>query len=192
MERERWLELYHLARKLSVGWPFGNRYNAALIVGVLLWAALHDRPISWACQATHWPAELRMDKLPSQSTMSRRLRGLPVLLLLQLLETALKNGAVKSASSAEPLKIIDAKPLVIGSYAKDPDAHWGRAAGCFAKGYKFYAVWGLGSGARGMADRTDERERGAGRQTAYSETERRGPTAWRCPVRLQSTLRSGA
>lgn len=143
MERERWLGLYQLACELSRSWRFGHRYNVACIVGVFLWAVLHDRPVSWACRAENWPQDLRFGRLPSQSTMSRRLRTKAVQDLLKLMENALKI-ATSPRPEPEPVQIIDAKPLPIGSYSKDADARWGRACGTMAKGYKLYAVWGAG------------------------------------------------
>lgn len=141
MERERWLGLYQLACESSRGWAFGHRYSVACIVGVYLWAVVHDRPTSWACQTMNWPADLHFGRLPSQSTMSRRLRSQAVKELLKLMEHALKN-ATSPPPSAESTMVIDAKPLPIGSYSKDADAAWGRGAGGMAKGYKLYAVWG--------------------------------------------------
>jgi len=142
MERERWLLLYTQACALSRSWKDGQRYSAACIVGVFLWAVVHDRPVSWACQQAHWPQELHFGRLPSQATMSRRLRSGPVIKLLHLLEQALA-AAPSPASQAEPrLQVIDAKPLPVGGYSKDPDARWGRACGGGARGYKFFAIWG--------------------------------------------------
>jgi hypothetical protein len=141
MERERWMGLYQLACESSRSWRFGHRYSVACIVGVYLWAVLHDRPVSWSCQAANWPPELRGGRLPSQATMSRRLRTKAVQELLKLMENALRI-ATSPPPEPEPVQVIDAKPLPIGSYSKDPDARWGRAAGTMAKGYKLYAVWG--------------------------------------------------
>ena len=73
--------------------------------------------------------------------MSRRLRTKAVKELLKLMENALKI-ATSLPPEPEPAMVIDAKPLPIGSYSKDPDAKWGRSAGGLAKGYKLYAVWG--------------------------------------------------
>lgn len=141
MERERWLGLYQLACELSRSWRYGHRYSVACIVGVFFWAVLHDRPVSWACEARNWPLEPGFRRLPSQSTMSRRIRTKAVQELLKLMEHALKT-ATSAPPEPEPVKIIDAKPLPIGSYSKDPDARWGRAAGAMGRGYKLYAVWG--------------------------------------------------
>jgi hypothetical protein len=141
MERERWVGLYQLACEWSRGWGFGHRYSVACIVGVYLWAVVHDRPTSWACQAINWPNDLHFGRLPSQSTMSRRLCTKAVQELLKLMENALKI-ATSPPPEPELEVVIDAKPLPIGSYSKDPDAKWGRGAGGLAKGYKLYAVWG--------------------------------------------------
>jgi hypothetical protein len=139
MERERWLRLYRLAVELSHGWPDGHFYCAALIVGVYLWAALHDRPVCWACDLVNWPADLRMGKLPPQWTMSRRLHSTAVRDLLKLMEDAMRQASDTEAS--EPL-VTDGKPLVVGNYSKDRDAKFGRAAGGFARGYKVDVIWG--------------------------------------------------
>jgi hypothetical protein len=42
------------------------------------------------------------------------------------------------------LQIIDAKALSVSKVSKDPDAGYGRGAGTFQVGYKFYAVWSTG------------------------------------------------
>jgi hypothetical protein len=139
MERERWERLYALARQFSKGWREGGRYQAAVIVGVFLWAAIHDRPVSWACERRNWPAELARRGLPSQSTMSRRLRSAPVLRLLTLMEDHFKAELPQDGP-----KFIDAKPLLVSGVSKDPEASCGYGAGGYAKGYKLYAIWGKG------------------------------------------------
>jgi len=56
--------------------------------------------------------------------------------------------AVGQALGGDPaaglLKLIDAKPLPVGSMSKDPDARWGQAGQAKAKGYKLFALWGVG------------------------------------------------
>ena len=55
MERELWSILYPLLRR--VGNDFSQKYvrdQPWVLVAVTLWAALHDRPISWACDARNW------------------------------------------------------------------------------------------------------------------------------------------
>jgi hypothetical protein len=132
MERERWLQMYRAARKLDKASCRGV-FSAAVIVGVFLWAVLHDRPVCWACRSENWPPELWRYRLPSQSTPSRRLRDPQVQALLTALERSQPDDAEAN------VKTIDAKPLPIGGHSRDGDAGWGPA-----KGYKFYAVWSEG------------------------------------------------
>lgn len=139
MELVRWLELYRLSVNLGKMFPGGARYSSAAIVAVFLWAAIHDRPVSWACEREHWPDDLDFaQQLPSQSAMSRRLRSKAVKELLDAMEQALRESGREHW-----MKSIDSKPLVVGSYSKDQDAKWGKATKHgFAKGYKLHAVWG--------------------------------------------------
>lgn len=140
MERELWESLCRLAGMLY------NRqghsyYGDDLILAVYWWAVVHDRPVSWACQAAHWPPDLAARTLPSQPTMSRRLRCCSVELLMHSVEQTLLtlSGVVGCW-----VRMIDGKPLVVGGASKDADARWGRGSGGLQKGYKLHAVWGWG------------------------------------------------
>jgi hypothetical protein len=119
----------------------GGRWESIFdceILAVYLWAVLHDRPTSWACQRCNWPEGLwPRRRLPSQSTMSRRLRTTEVQRLLDLMEESLKQLQGQSW-----VNVVDGKPLVIGAHSKDPDAQWGWASRSYAKGYKLHAVYG--------------------------------------------------
>jgi hypothetical protein len=138
MERELWPPLYHLLRDVAKG--FRQKYVQHppwVLVAVMLWAALHDRPVSWACQQRHWSTTtLKPRRLPSPSTLSRRVDSVGVGLLWRALEQRLRD-------SGQPALVafIDGKPLPVGGNSKDPDARFGRGAGCTAKGYKLHAVW---------------------------------------------------
>jgi hypothetical protein len=138
MERELWPPLYRLLRATAKDFHQKYvQYQPWALVAVLLWAALHDRPVSWACQRRHWSTTtLRPWQLPSAATLSRRLDGVAVGLLWRALEQRLRD-------SGEPALVafVDGKPLPIGGNGKDPDARFGRGAGCIAKGYKLHAVW---------------------------------------------------
>jgi Transposase DDE domain len=139
MERERWETLY----RMLAPWDhcgYRGLYSPAFIVAVYLWSAVHDRPVSWACQSKHWPADLLRRRLPSQPTMSRRLRQFDV----QVLLTAIADQLRGKTDEAVPVKIIDAKPLPVSGYSKDPDARWGFAVRGLLKGYKLFAIWGNG------------------------------------------------
>jgi hypothetical protein len=138
MERELWPLLYRLLREVAT--DVRQKYvqiQPWVLVAVALWAALHDRPLSWACQRRHWSTTtLRPLRLPSPSTLSRRLDSVGVGLLWRELERRLRQ-------SGEPALVafVDGKPLPVGGCSKDPDARFGRAAGHVARGYKLHAVW---------------------------------------------------
>src|SRR5262245_35877000 len=94
MERELWKLIRWCLRRLPRRWPRGAVYDNREILAVYLWAALHDRPVSWACERASWPMQAWRRALPDQSTMSRRLRE-PELAcdLARLVEIAQRSGA---------------------------------------------------------------------------------------------------
>jgi hypothetical protein len=138
MERELWPPLYRTLRQVAK--DFSQKYVSYqpwVLVAVLLWAALHDRPLSWACQARHWSTtKLRPARLPSPSTLSRRLDGLVVGALLRAVEQRLRDRQPVSL-----LALLDGKPLPVSGVSKDPDAKRGRGAGGKGKGYKLHTLW---------------------------------------------------
>ena len=102
------------------------------------WAVLHERPTSWAFRSKNWPENLwSRGKLPSQSTMSRRLGTTEVQRLMHVMEQHLAQLRPTGL-----VTVVDGKPLVVGSHSKDPDCAWGRAGRSYAKGYKLHAVYG--------------------------------------------------
>ena len=125
-------------------------YNDATILLVALWAAVRDKPISWATINGNWPGDLRPRPpargeraLPSQSCMSRRLRqDSSVIELLAAWQAALRRQLPDSE-----VKLIDGRGLVIGGCSKDRDAGFGYTAGTKAKGYKLHWMIDLFSGA---------------------------------------------
>lgn len=137
MERELWLALYALVRRLGASpWFATTRFFDWEIAAVYLWAAIHDRPTSWACDPKNWPNDLRPKQLPWQSTMSRRLQTTEVQRLLAEVERSFA-----AADGGGWVMLVDGKPLLVGSHSKDPDAAWGRARRGWAKGYKLHAVY---------------------------------------------------
>lgn len=136
MERELWLLLYAFVSRSEVvgkGW----RYSTATIVMVYLWAVVHDRPMCWAVDRRNWPKDLCPWPLPSQSQLSRRMRGSDVVELMTEIEhqfSALVGGEQRL------IRIIDGKPLDVSNVSKDADAGYGRAAGGMHKGYKMHVV----------------------------------------------------
>ena len=138
MERERWEKVYQLLRTVNTH-EFRGVYQAVAVLAVFFWAVIHDRPVSWACEEANWN---RLPfRLPSQPTMSRRLRQADVVALLARVEQA---PEVTGSYAPTCVKCIDGKPLTVGGCSHDPDTRWGRGAGGIARGYKFFAVWGRG------------------------------------------------
>jgi len=138
MERERWAQVYRLLMALDTH-EFRGVFQAAAVLAVYFWAVVHDRPVTWACQAVNWE-ETPFRKLPSQPTMSRRLRQPDVIALWQCVEQQLTEGLKEETC----LKIVDGKPLPVSPSSKAPDARWGRGTKGMAKGYKLFALWGQG------------------------------------------------
>lgn len=139
MERELWKVLYTLSRLLDKRRSLGL-YRDADIVGVFLWAVAHDRTTNWTTNKKNWPANLGI-YIPSQSTMSRRLRSAGV---QQLMDDMWGAFVLMQALAKDWVKIVDAKPLPVGGHSKDPDARWGHGVCGFAKGYKLFAIYGEG------------------------------------------------
>src|SRR5690349_19896118 len=105
MEGELWSWLYRIvfeehnrkARRKRV------QFCDALILLVFFWAILHDRPRCWACRRENWPGDWHWLDLPSPSTLSRRMRSVSV---LRLLEQVLARLA-PLGRSLELLHVID-------------------------------------------------------------------------------------
>lgn len=138
MERQRFLELRRWVRRATIGHarPVGCRYSDAVIVQVALWATLHHRSILWATRPENWPGDLRpRGGLPSQSRMSRRLRTLSVLELIQRIEHVSRQRLPHS-----DVQMVDGRPLAVGGCSKDRDAQRGYAAGQWQRGYKLHMV----------------------------------------------------
>jgi hypothetical protein len=141
MEGELWSEVYRIvyeenSKRIR---PKGVQFPDARILEVYFWAVIHDRPTSWACRRENWPVPQRWRDLPCDSTMSVRLRTISVCLLLQAVLDRLH-----ASGHAALARVLDSKPLTVGSYSKDHDAHWGWAAKAKARGYKLFCGWGCG------------------------------------------------
>lgn len=137
MERELWPLLYRAVQEVAN--DFRQKYVSYqpwVLVAVLLWAALHDRPLAWACQPRHWSTtKLRPHRLPHRSTVSRRIDGLTVGAFLSELERRLRDRMPLSLWS-----LLDGKALPVSGVSKDPDAKPGRGAGGKGKGYKLHTL----------------------------------------------------
>jgi len=141
MESELWKRLYCLLWHEAMLKTARRRrvYSDAFILTVYFWSVLHDRPRCWACRIENWPASMAWLNLPSEATLSRRMRGVSVMLLLTALLDHL--GALRQPSL---LRKIDSKPLPVGGFSKDRDARRGYGAGQITRGYKLFCIWGDG------------------------------------------------
>lgn len=136
MEAQLYETLYKFVYALAHPRRKRTRFNDRIIVMVYLWSVLWDRPVCWACQKKNWGIKLPFE-LPSDSTMSKRLRTVGV---QQLLERVLA-AASELFGPAPLLKQVDSKPLYVGPYSKDRDAKRGRVAeGQFARGYRLHVL----------------------------------------------------
>jgi len=140
MEDELFRQVYRLLVAFGKR-PKGCRYGDSWIVAVYFWAALHDRPVSWACHAENWPSSWRTRDLPSPSTMSDRMRRQSVWDLLEKVQQRYVQSERQSWC-----KWIDGLPLPVGGSTQDRHARYGHAAGMMAKGYKFHAIVNAGGG----------------------------------------------
>ena len=117
MERELWPVVYQIVRE--VGQRVHQQrvtYQPWMVAAVLLWAALHDRPRNWACQAKNWSTTThRPVQLPSASVISRRADSVGMGIFWRMLEDALRT-----AEHHGLLSIVDGKPLFVGGCSKDP------------------------------------------------------------------------
>lgn len=140
MERQIWKRIVALLNRIAKrSSSVLHDFSDAEIVRVVFWAALHDRPISWAVRKENWPIYERRRKLPSNSTMSRRCKEDAVKVLLRIME----EHTLRPDGDAPLVAILDGKPLPIGGCSKDKQSGYGRAASCKAKGYKLHALVGL-------------------------------------------------
>jgi Transposase DDE domain len=136
VEHQLWMAIVAVLATLdNAPKPADFDFSDEDIVKVHYWAVLHDRPIRWACQRRNWPLAQRRRRLPSEATMSRRLRSRSVLQVQKELERR-----VLAPKRPGLFWIIDGKPFCIGGCSKDRQAGFGRAANSMAKGYKVHAI----------------------------------------------------
>lgn len=136
MERDLWRRVVAALKRVPRTRPRNAVYEDREILAVLLWAALHDRPVSWACERANWPHQAWRRRLPDQSTMSRRTRrpGMPALLRHVL------SRLQASEHGPAPILIVDGKALELSEHTRDPDARTGRGVGGYSKGYKLHTL----------------------------------------------------
>jgi len=136
-EREQWHTVLSAVKRAARRLPKPKRrpkFSDWLVVALFLWAAWHDRCLSWACDHSHYGALFRPRKLPSVSQFTRRIKTDRC---RQILSWA--HEELAEAHLASPVSYLDGKPLLVSPVSKDRDARRGRVSGGFAKGYKLHA-----------------------------------------------------
>lgn len=140
MERELWIRLRAGLRRVPRWWPRNALYSNTQILAVLLWAAMHDRPISWACRRRNWPAAAWRRRLPDQSTMSRRLRDPRLIDDLRRLIACVHRASAPDATDSATTRIVDGRALPVSNISGDADAVCGWGTRQYARGYKLHAI----------------------------------------------------
>lgn len=149
MDGELWSAMYRLITLVDKSHAQDPRmiHSDAHVVATLEFAILHDRPVLWACRKKSWEgvaADLHPQHLPSQATMSRRLKYDPGVRRFRA-ELSEAIGWSFCIAGMLMLGLIDGKALSVPRHSTDPDADFGRGVGEVQKGYRFVALWHDGS-----------------------------------------------
>ena len=141
MGLELWSEVSAAISAVASDWSRHPRdqYSTALVVRVYHRACLHDRPVRWACDPANWTPSTRPERLPGQSTMSRRARRADFWRFLERVGRRMNGKAgVKDTPS---VKVVDGKASELPNHTTDPDATWGRGVSRTSVGYKIHAIF---------------------------------------------------
>jgi hypothetical protein len=137
MERKLFVLLMTTLRSLEGARrrPAKGIYCDEHVLAVMIWAAVHDRPVSWAVRREHWPWHDRTRPLPSGATVSRRAWTPSI--------TRLIHGVIEAlriSGEGERTLVLDGRGLRVARHSADPDADWGRAAGGVDNGYRLHEI----------------------------------------------------
>lgn len=135
MDRDLWKRIVAGLRVVPRRRPRNAVYTNRQVLVVFMWAALHDRPVSWACERRSWPPSAWRRIIPDQSTMSRRTRDPSFLTDLKSLLCAVQRMLPTGSRL-----IVDGKALPIACRTIDRDARNGWASGGYARGYKLHII----------------------------------------------------
>ena len=138
MDDERFGVLYLLLHELSPRRGKRRQYGDASVLLVLLWAALRNKPVCWACDPRNRPRAWR-GPLPSPARVSRRLRDPGALALLDLALLRLRQRLLVAASFVG-CWVVDAKGFAINRHSKARDATIGYCCVGKARGYKLFLL----------------------------------------------------
>jgi hypothetical protein len=111
------------------------QFSDQLILKMLLWSIMHDRPLCWACERDHYSTLFRPRQLPSVSQFCRRVKTSRINQMLQSVHEYLVRSDQRSTRV-----FFDGKPLPIGDFSRDPDARDGFGVSKLQRGYKLHAL----------------------------------------------------
>lgn len=137
MDRNVWIVLSVAALASARQLPRPRRrfeFSDCLIVRMWLWAALHDRPMSWACERAHYSSLFRPRRLPSVSQFNKRINSFRFLRLRVLLHRRLTR-----AGNADLVRFLDGMAMPLREHTRDTDATSGPAGSKIRRGYKLHA-----------------------------------------------------
>ena len=133
MDGNLWKQVYQLVMTTEYPNPTTRTtHSDRVVVLVHLRATMDNISINRATHPESWIGWQRPQSLPSQSTMSRRLKKPAVTALLAAVEQRLR--AIPTSSPSTPI-VIDGRALATSKFTKDPDARWGYGTGGLDVGY---------------------------------------------------------
>jgi IS5 family transposase len=111
-------------------------YGDGVVLLAYFFAVMSDRSLRWASDRRNWPLWCRSAlRLPSYSQLCKRLKNPAAAAAIEQLNVELQGRLPRCGE-----KVVDGKPLVVGGFSHDPDAHWGKVPDGFANGYKLHVV----------------------------------------------------
>ena len=116
------------------------RFSDQQILKMYLWSVVHDRPLCWACDRSHYNGSYRPRQMPSISQFCRRMKTSRIVAMLNAV-----NEYLTRTETPVYLSFFDGKAFPISDYSTDPDARDGRGVGKFQRGYKLHA-WATSDG----------------------------------------------
>jgi len=138
MTDQEWQLIYHTIRSVERGFSRPVRrctYSDVLIIAMYIWTVAHDRPLCWGVERGSYHRGFRPRRLPSYSQFKRRVRSPRFEQFLAAVNARLADRQIPT-----PVMYVDGKALPVSPVSQDPDAHAGRIAGGFARGYKLHAL----------------------------------------------------
>jgi hypothetical protein len=143
MDRQIWKVLVCAVRSADRRAARSGRrpcFSDQQILKMYFWSVIHDRPLCWACDRSHYNGSFRPRQLPSISQFCRRMKTPRIAAMSDAV-----NEYLTRTETPVRLSFFDGKALPISDYSTDPDARDGHGVGKFQRGYKLHA-WATSEG----------------------------------------------